>query len=559
MLKYKQMSFEHIEKIAQPHNLRRMMYPHQLASAHEMEKLEKERCVTLQHSIYIYSTLGLLADETGYGKTISMIAVILRDKMDWNMETPFVKEKIEIEGGGRIQVVKKEEMTRVKTTLVLVSPGVYPQWQEELSYTPLKYTGITNKKDIDLIEPGDYDVMLITPPLYNKFMMTHSKTAWKRFVFDEPGHVRVAGMREITAGFTWFVTATPEAIVHHHRQCRGSMMMNMIGKDYYVFSDHLNVVTIKNQREFLRSSYDMPQPQHIYHECYDKVYNAIKNFGMHNISRMIEAGNIDGAIIALGGTRTSNIFELIKQRKMEEMEEVKAKINIASIRNDLDRLEDWTEQKKRLDRQIEEIDSKFSEMLRSNCQICLEPIKDPVMEPSCQNIFCGFCLIEWLKNKLSCPLCRADIDPKDLICIKDKCEQTVIDEMEMPPARKTKQEKLLEIIEGKGPGEKVLIFSNNERSFNSISKCLEEKSQMYEQIKGTLSHQKNILERYKEKDLNILLLHCVQNGAGLNLQVTDHIILYHEMPAYVQNQIIGRANRIGRKRPVKIHHLKVVT
>ena len=45
------------------------------------------------------------------------------------------------------------------------------------------------------------------------------------------------------------------------------------------------------------------------------------------------------------------------------------------------------------------------------------------------------------------------------------------------------------------------------------------------------------------------------NSAGINLTETTDIILYHEMTISTQNQIIGRAQRIGRKDPLHIHHL----
>eukprot|EP01120_Amphizonella_sp_Union-15-10_P016050 TRINITY_DN8357_c0_g1_i1.p1 TRINITY_DN8357_c0_g1~~TRINITY_DN8357_c0_g1_i1.p1 ORF type:complete len:234 (-),score=26.77 TRINITY_DN8357_c0_g1_i1:25-726(-) len=40
------------------------------------------------------------------------------------------------------------------------------------------------------------------------------------------------------------------------------------------------------------------------------------------------------------------------------------------------------------------------------CQICLEPLFDPVVEPNCRQMFCKDCLKKWLKKKGSCPNCR---------------------------------------------------------------------------------------------------------------------------------------------------------
>ena len=45
------------------------------------------------------------------------------------------------------------------------------------------------------------------------------------------------------------------------------------------------------------------------------------------------------------------------------------------------------------------------------------------------------------------------------------------------------------------------------------------------------------------------------NGAGINLEMATDIILYHEMPLAIREQVIGRALRIGRKEDLTVHNL----
>ena len=54
-------------------------------------------------------------------------------------------------------------------------------------------------------------------------------------------------------------------------------------------------------------------------------------------------------------------------------------------------------------------------MLNGSCNICMEPITNPVLEPNCQNVFCGSCILKWLKTKENCPLCRKDVKANELI------------------------------------------------------------------------------------------------------------------------------------------------
>ena len=76
-------------------------------------------------------------------------------------------------------------------------------------------------------------------------------------------------------------------------------------------------------------------------------------------------------------------------------------------------------------------------------------------------------------------------------------------------------------------------------------------------LKGsTKTIQKNI-DMFKTGKLQVIFLNSNFNGAGINLQETTDMILYHKMPQSTYRQIIGRAERIGRKESLRVHHLQV--
>jgi SNF2 family DNA or RNA helicase len=52
-----------------------------------------------------------------------------------------------------------------------------------------------------------------------------------------------------------------------------------------------------------------------------------------------------------------------------------------------------------------------------------------------------------------------------------------------------------------------------------------------------------------------VLLNAKYFGAGLNLQFTDEIIIYHRMSKDLETQVIGRAQRLGRTESLKINYL----
>ena len=207
--------YDNIPIVLQPTNLRKTLFKHQLASIYKMETLEREQFVEYANGIK-ETKIGINADFTGFGKTLSMIGLISRDKMEWNMDAPFVKETITTESGGLIRNRHNNRYDRLPTTLILVSSSIVSHWFQELSLTNLKVGIVDNVHSVDNIKAENYDVLIVTVGMYNNLMIAYNKYVWKRFIFDEPGHIRVVGMKEIHAGFYWFVTATPNVITALH-------------------------------------------------------------------------------------------------------------------------------------------------------------------------------------------------------------------------------------------------------------------------------------------------------------------------------------------------------
>jgi SNF2 family DNA or RNA helicase len=76
------------------------------------------------------------------------------------------------------------------------------------------------------------------------------------------------------------------------------------------------------------------------------------------------------------------------------------------------------------------------------------------------------------------------------------------------------------------------------------------------EIKGHVKTIEKNLEYYRSGIIKVLFLNSNTSAAGINLQGTTDIILYHQMSTNNENQIIGRANRIGRDIDLDVHHLQ---
>jgi SNF2 family DNA or RNA helicase len=542
-------NYEDISMVQQPKNLKINLFPHQLASVYMMEELESTHCIADDMN-RTFTNIAINADLLGYGKTLSMIALIVRDKMEWDLDCDHIEETIHTYSSQHIKHYFTHTYPKNNTTLILAGPSIIHQWMSELSYTNLKVTEVSNKKIAETVDIGNYDVVVVSPNMYNILVERWHHIAWKRFIYDEPTTVCIPAMRDIVAGFTWFITATPYGIISKHKKRRKSYMHKIVS-DYH-FASIIDTLIVKNDDDFVKLSFEMPPTHHHNYECYVPTFRAVNGIVSDKISKMIEAGNISGAIDALGGKHTDNIIELVKKYKEIELEEVKNKIKIWTLKNDSVKIDHWKKREKDIIQQLEELDKRFEKILEENCPICFDKLDKPVMEPSCQNIFCGSCLLSWLTNKGSCPLCRKNIEKNELICIDKK--ENKEDCREEDKKNKTKEQTIVDLIQNKEEG-RFIVFSDWDESFCAIREVLKENEIVFVEIKGSVEVRTKNLERFRKGKVNVVFLNSRTDNSGINMQETTDIILYHTMNEGITKQIIGRANRIGRKVPLYVHHL----
>ncbi len=187
--------------------------------------------------------------------------------------------------------------------------------------------------------------------------------------------------------------------------------------------------------------------------------------------------------------------------------------------------------------------------MQNNCVVCNKEYKDVYVLSCCQQIYCGC-----LKEDSICLLCKSAEFNNIKMDIKDMMSTSLEDYKRNEDSNKLKIDKLLEIVQD--PSKKILIFSNYNETFNIIKRFLDDKKHNYLELRGTKEKRDYTIDSYKLGNVNILLLNTIQSGAGLNLQETSDIILFHRIHDYQKIQVIGRANRIGRKICLDVHYLE---
>ena len=139
---------------------------------------------------------------------------------------------------------------------------------------------------------------------------------------------------------------------------------------------------------------------------------------------------------------------------------------------------------------------------------------------------------------------KIDMNSINIIVNSDDKKDKSDNKDELP----TKMDKLLELVSDKT--KRFMVFSEFDGGLNKIEKLFDDNEIRYSGIKGTSNTISRIIGEFKERKFNVLLLNAKYFGAGLNLQFTDEIVIFHRMGKDLEKQVIGRAQRLGRQTPL---------
>ena len=545
------------KSIEQPSDMLNIkLFDHQLVSVYNMERLERTHKVRIDDENIFITNFGVFGDEPGYGKSFSIIAMILRDKMAWDYRQLHNFVRV-VDYNGCLKMVSQKSKVRVRASLLLASPNLIEQWKEYFNNIKkglLKVKEISLKKDITIFNLNEYDVILISSTRYNDFMNLYGDTVvWKRFIFDDASSTRIPAMRNVSAGFVWFVSSTFEGLLY----LRGNGYI----KDFFCSIDKsiLKHLVIKNDLDFLKKSFIMPKVIEIEHKCLTP--SILKVLGNHvdaEVMELISGGDIRGAISRLGGgmSNDGNLVHIVTIRNEEKLHSAKNSLELWTKRKIIREIEFWTKRVKDIEDNIMDLKRKYVDILTEDCSICYSEIDGPVMVPCCNNIFCGKCILKCLNINGRCPMCRAEITVSGLIYIEKNMKDEEKVEKDRIVVLKQKHEKVLEIVSvGLTCGKKFLLFSNSDETFHIIRRVFDDNNIQFVEISGSKSVRDSKLKKFHEGKINVVFINSSFNGAGLNLQDASDIIFYHQMDILIRDQNIGRALRIGRNIELTVHNL----
>lgn len=579
---------ENDKQIIQPSTINIPLMSHQKTIIHKMLEIEDLDEYNIKFNPdYLKTTIdaklrtniAILADKVGAGKTLSIVSLI--------SIRPTLKNKLTNLGTNKYLGLQVEySNTKLNTNLVIVPHKLVPQWKTSFEKaTNLKVYAIATNSQIDKIittkvikkknwhddeieieqneldfeKVSKYNVVIIGDTMYKRFYSYTYEYKWNRIFIDEADTIIIPGYIKCYFNFLWLITGTPSGLVNKSK----SFVRKLFHDDDLRL---MKYIILKNDNKYIDQSIVLPHPKRIQIRCLTpKELSIIKDLIPPSVLQMINAGNSEEAIKALNcnvdtndnilQVITKNLVDSIANKEIELDAEKKKHYPIAHKNDQEHKIKIIENSLKKLQKKYEDIKHKIYELNNDYCPVCMSSFVNPVIVNCCKNCFCFDCLavsMGELKNNI-CPFCRQGICKSDIHLISDNINLKTTTKTNKHDL-KDKLDVLADLIEKKTNGS-FMIFANYTETFYKIEKKLNELNITYHILKGQSGTVAKYIDDFTNKKVRVLMLNAQYFGAGMNLQMTTDLVIYHRFTKEMEEQIIGRAQRLGRTTPLNVYYL----
>lgn len=543
---------------------------HQKTLLHEMTRLESNRKIKVDDNNFFETNFGIIADKPGSGKSIVVLSLIAN-----SLTSPQKNNIIQDYKNSSEFVIfyKNQELYQsLPVNLIVVNKILINQWENYIkSYTGFKYYIISDiedtKKTSDFYK--EYDIILCCNKFYNDLAIRNFN--WTRVIFDDVDTINITKCNTIHSDFMWFISSSvfnicfPNKYYLQNGWVKRTSGITNVGFIREILFQLLNITDIsqiflKNKDNYIKDSYGVPEPKFKYVMCYTPVeINILDNVVNKQIIQMLNAGDKFGALKELGFNveNTDNIIDKILTNINKDINENKDKLlklqSVEENENDVILLVIKTE---KVLNELEEKKKAIIQRIKDEnyCIVCCNKIKEKMVMTCCNNSFDFDCIQKMIYYGLSqCPVCREPIKKDTQILIKDHVNE--LDENIM-----TKEKITIDIITNgitTNPDSIFLLFSDFDASLEYLKDEFDKIKIECRRISGKITDIYKTIKECKSGSgkIRVVLLNSKQFGSGLNLEFATDIIIYHRMEQDFENQIIGRAQRIGREKPLNVFYL----
>lgn len=513
---------------------------HQQTSLYACLQLETKLCTQ-----DIVSKVGLIADPVGSGKTFVVISLCL-------MDPPIIKKIPHYTTGFYYLTDNTINYNTNNANLIIIPHGLVTMWKNTLlKYFPsVKFQTIRFSKDVvNFNLKSDTCIVLLSSTRLRQFCDTISvaSNCWNRIFYEEADSLNIPANRELRSKFYWLITATPRRLFPYHKST--GFLRQMVHSLYNLcYTNNIQKIMIKNSAKSIEYSIKLPAIKKTIIRCLiPPQLRQLRRYVSKQVLEALNAGDIESALTLLNCKVESkeSLTKAIKEDIEFKLNRAKARLRYQQDIGSPEELVKVTQGKvDGLNQQLKSIIERLES--QKHCPICLDELSNRCTLECCHHWFCLPCLTQAIQQNNKCPLCRNQTTLNQMIVQSNNKKK------QKKPCMPLKTDALLELLK---QNKKTLVFSNYNNSFMNIEKELKERNISYGHVKGHSSSIENLIMDYKTGNLKILLLNSNYQGSGHNLENTERVILVHHLKKDLKQQVIGRAQRLGRKQSLEVVEL----
>ncbi|KAI6694509.1 hypothetical protein NL676_022219 [Syzygium grande] len=539
---------------------------------------------------------GIFADQSGLGKTLTLLSLIALDKFDVSMasvQSDSAKRKGKM---GISQSPKKsktghsssssvtlddETWDGTKSTLVVCPPSALSTWTTQVSQHTrnMKLYRYHGRRTKDAEELREHDIVLTTYAiLANEEPLEESpvkKIEWWRVILDEAHvikNVNAQQSRAVTnlkARRRWAVTGTPlqngsfdlfslMAFLRFEpfsiKSYWQSLIQRPLSQRNQTGLSRLQVLMATLSLRRTKDEVLIGLPQKTIETCYIELsseerglYDRMEQEVKSAVEEYIDAGSVMrnytavlGIILRLRQICSSmalcppEVTSLLPSNKIEDVSN-----NPELLKKLVAVLQDG-----------EDID----------CPICISPCTNLIIT-RCAHIYCQGCIIRTLQNpNRQCPLCRSPLAESDLFSAPPESSDSSKVE-NLPCAKISTLLNLLLAAKDRNRSAKSVVYSEFRKMLLLLEGPLREAGFHILRLDCSMSanRRQEVIEEFgapEQGPPTTLLASLKAAGAAINLSAASTVYLFEPWwnPA-VEEQAVDRVHRIGQKEDVKIVRL----
>lgn len=546
----------------QPSLIKKKLFLHQLAALHQLQEKEKifQSGFPVSPEENIYSNYGILGEQSGTGKTLTILAHIAQME---SQSTQFKRYILNPASSSSFfstvsEINKPNEI--LLSSLIVVPHTLYKFWQQtiEQDTTFKNCYFIKTQKDI-LSSQDDLLKLLQTTPLtlisntiISPFLtrlknISNDKKeiyTWKRCIYDEADIIKIPSTCPIPhTRMNWLVTSTPLNFLMFNTHYNTHYLRNLSEDFLQTLS-----IQVREQVEFLIKQNSSSFIFYILSKGFFKsfIYNrhplryhllisSSKDFLDVSVSffpplyQIIKCQQPTSLVRAIP-------VELHNSLQQENLEPIFQTLGISSFTPET------------LPNSISEKYS-LTQVEKEFCAICCEDQKDPCLIPCCGKLFCSSCILEWMKRLATCPLCRTPCLPQTLFHISN---HFVDRKKETLPSR---TESFINFLNN-NTEKKIIVVTRFDHITLAIDSEIKAPSAFFHGNKDILY---SLNQDFNKGSLNILFIDNIVNTAGLSFSSADYIVFLFKYSFQDIQKFIGTVQRIDRKSPLTIVNFQYVS